>query len=210
MRRLLFKLARSPIASFFIGFAFAKLTKLMPLNRLYEDADCILFLHPKPYWQTHWLGVPKRAIVSFNAIDWTCDEKSVVAIVRQLIMAANSLKGHKAIVVNGGAYQDVPQLHFHLAHGGLSDGGAQDMVRFVEDGRGEIQFVREGHWQIVQPDCSPIETLEWDSSAETHLVHLLTTAQQFITQQQFSAYTLQFHWGIEPVTSFLIAHLFAE
>ena len=41
LKSLLFKIARSRFAEFFIGFAFAHLTRLMPLDRLWESKQAV-------------------------------------------------------------------------------------------------------------------------------------------------------------------------
>ena len=123
IRRWLFRLARSRFATYFIGNAFAYLTPLMPLNKLYENEQVIAFRHPVPFWQTHSLVVPKKQIPSFLdlSLSQTENQKLAVAIFQAVqIIAAQMDLTEYSVLVNGGNYQDVPQLHFHVAAGSKS------------------------------------------------------------------------------------------
>lgn len=113
---LLFMLARSKIGGSIIGWSFAHMTALMPVNKLYETKLVLAFYHPKPAYNTHILIVPKRAIKSFTDLS-----EADLPVVNDVITTAQHLvqelqlaeKGYR-LLVNGGAYQDVKQIHFHL------------------------------------------------------------------------------------------------
>lgn len=225
MKKALFKLARSPIAGSFIGFAFAHLTALMPLSRLYEDADCILFLHPVPYWETHWLGVPKARIGRFldvhSANDWCC----ILAILRSLsqLRATHNIE-QSTTLVNGGIYQDVPQLHFHLAQGATKHGDAWRGQSYfeAEDGADVVrlnevvawrnrQAERAFSWQISAENTAALHNINWENSAETNtLIDLLKLSQQLVDKEQPHGWTLQFHHDKANPDRRLIAHLVGE
>ena len=113
---LLFMLARSKIGGSIIGWSFAYMTALMPVNKLYETKLVLAFYHPQPAYITHILIVPKRAIKSFTDLS-----EADLPVVNDVIVTAQHLvqelqlaeKGYR-LLVNGGAYQDVKQIHFHL------------------------------------------------------------------------------------------------
>jgi len=92
------------------------MTTIMPVNKLYETKLVLAFYHPKPAHSTHILIVPKRAIKSFADLSETD-----LPVVNDVIITAQHLvqelqlaeKGYR-LLVNGGAYQDVKQIHFHL------------------------------------------------------------------------------------------------
>ena len=92
------------------------MTTLMPVNKLYETKLVLAFYHPKPAHNIHILIVPKRAISSFADLSETD-----LPVVNDVILTAQHLvkelqlaeKGYR-LLVNGGAYQDVKQIHFHL------------------------------------------------------------------------------------------------
>jgi hypothetical protein len=53
MGALLFKLARSRLASFVIGFVFAHMSFAAPIQRLRETSTLLAFYHPKPSYAVH-------------------------------------------------------------------------------------------------------------------------------------------------------------
>ena len=72
------------------------------------------FYHPKPAYPFHILLVPKKALSTLKDLDtkdvtFLADLFSTVqGLVEEYQLAAYRL------IVNGGEYQDFPQLHFHL------------------------------------------------------------------------------------------------
>ena len=118
--RILFSLARAPLAGFSIGWLFAYMSFLIPLQRLRETQTLLAFHHPKPGHRVHILIVPKKAIASIR--DLTPADGPFLADLFQTVQSLVAELGLESagyrLVVNGGAYQDVPQLHFHLISGG--------------------------------------------------------------------------------------------
>ena len=92
----------------------------IPVKRLRETGTLMAFHHPKPSYAFHVLLVPKKAVASLKDIDskdttFLSDLFSTVqSLVDEFHLAAYRL------IVNGGEYQDFPQLHFHL----ISDVGS--------------------------------------------------------------------------------------
>ena len=87
---------------------------VIPVNRLRETETLMAFYHPKPSYAFHVLLVPKKAVASLQEFD-----PKDSAFLTELYSTVQSLvdEFHLAawrLVVNGGAYQDFPQLHFHL------------------------------------------------------------------------------------------------
>lgn len=87
---------------------------LIPAERLHETPTLLAFYHPRPSYPVHILLVPKRHIASM--IDLAAEDSvflsDVFATVRILV---ERLKLDRyRLICNGGNYQDVPQLHFHL------------------------------------------------------------------------------------------------
>ena len=86
----------------------------LPLQRLRETDTLLAFYHPKPSYPYHVLLVPKKAIASLKEIDprdaaFLSDLYATVqSLVEEFQLSAYRL------IVNGGDYQDFPQLHFHL------------------------------------------------------------------------------------------------
>lgn len=97
-----------------IGWIFAHMSFVIPVRRLRETETLMAFHHPKPAYPFHVLLVPKKAVASlkdFNPTDMaflTDLYSTVQSLVNEFRLPAYRL------IVNGGEYQDFPQLHFHL------------------------------------------------------------------------------------------------
>ena len=106
--------ANTRIGLILIGWIFAKMSFVIPVNRLRETETLIVFHHPKPAYLFHVLIVPKKAIQTLADLDpndsaFLADLFSTVqSLVKEFHLSAYRL------IVNGGEYQDFPQLHFHL------------------------------------------------------------------------------------------------
>lgn len=87
---------------------------LIPARRLRETDTLLAFRHPRPSYPFHVLLVPKRALRSIAALDPSQSDflVDVFAAVQSLV-AEFQLPAYR-LIVNGGDYQDFPQLHFHL------------------------------------------------------------------------------------------------
>jgi histidine triad (HIT) family protein len=98
----------------FIGWIFAHMSFAIPIQRLRETNTLMAFHHPKPSYSFHVLLVPKKSVSSLKEFDssdtiFLSDLYSTVqSLVDEFQLAAYRL------IVNGGDYQDFPQLHFHL------------------------------------------------------------------------------------------------
>lgn len=97
-----------------IGWVFAHMSFALPLKRLRETNTLIAFHHPRPAYPFHILLVPKKAIVSLKDLDAedTILLTDLYSTVQHLIEEFQ-LPAYR-LIVNGGEYQDFPQLHFHL------------------------------------------------------------------------------------------------
>jgi histidine triad (HIT) family protein len=111
--------ARSFVGRYLIHFLFAHMSFAIPVKRLRETATLMAFHHPRPSYRLHILVVPKRAIGSLMEVtaadqDFLAD---LVATVQSLVQEfALEAAGYR-LISNGGPYQDVPHLHFHLISG---------------------------------------------------------------------------------------------
>ena len=104
----------------FIGWVFEHMSFAIPVKRLRETETLMAFHHPKPSYAFHMLIVPKKSVESLIQLDSTdtvflTDLYSTV----QSLVEEYQLSAYR-LIVNGGGYQDFPQLHFHL----VSDVGA--------------------------------------------------------------------------------------
>ena len=97
-----------------IGWIFAHMSFAIPVKRLRDTETLMAFHHPRPAYKFHVLLVPKKSLASLKDMDsnnmtFLSDLFSTVqSLVDEFQLAAYRL------IVNGGEYQDFPQLHFHL------------------------------------------------------------------------------------------------
>lgn len=117
--RLLFRASRSALAGPIVRFGFTYLSPLIPVRRLVTTRELTPFHHPRPSWDTHVLLVPRVGIS--NILDVRPARVGVIAgILRQARRIGREVydgTGPMSLMVNGGRYQDVGQLHFHLIRG---------------------------------------------------------------------------------------------
>lgn len=109
-------IARSFIGRFIIGFIFTHMSFAIPVKRLRETDTLLAFRHPRPSHPVHILFVPKKAIKSLSDIQPE-DETFLIEVFRisqELVTELGLTNSGYRLIVNGGKYQDVPQLHFHL------------------------------------------------------------------------------------------------
>lgn len=119
MRRLarwLFLAARSAPGRWLAGWIITHMSFAIPLKRLRESATLMAFHHPRPAYPLHILIVPKRQISGLAGLT-NADADFMADLFRaaQSLAVEFDLERHGyRLIVNGGAYQDIPQLHFHL------------------------------------------------------------------------------------------------
>ena len=108
MRKVLWWLA--PI----IGWIFAHMSFAIPVQHLRETQTLMAFHHPRPSYPFHVLLVPKKAVTSLKEFDSkdTAFLSDLYSTVQSLVEEYH-LSAYR-LIVNGGEYQDFPQLHFHL------------------------------------------------------------------------------------------------
>ena len=113
---MLISLARSFVGRLVVGWEFEKMSFAIPVNRLRETETLIAFRHPKPNYPVHILLVPKKALGDLSELD-DADApflgdlfKTVQSLVDEFELETAGYR----LIVNGGSFQEVPQLHFHL------------------------------------------------------------------------------------------------
>ena len=99
-----------------VRFFLAHMSFLLPVERLRETDTLLAFHHPRPSYPLHILILPKRDLANFLALgvsdaDFLGDLVQVVqSLARDFDLEAHGYR----LITNGGRYQDVPHLHFHL------------------------------------------------------------------------------------------------
>ncbi|MBN2550645.1 MAG: HIT domain-containing protein [Anaerolineales bacterium] len=113
---MMLRLARSRLGSYLVGWIFAQLSFILPVKRLRDTRTLLAFYHPRPAYLIHILIVPKKAIAGIS--DLTAEENGLMVEILQCAQSLVEEFGLEQVgcqlVLNGGAFQDVPQLHFHL------------------------------------------------------------------------------------------------
>lgn len=112
-------MARSRIGRVMLGWVFAKMSFALPVQRLRETSTLIAFYHPRPAYAVHILLIPKKAVSSLAELgpEDASFMMDLVATVQELVKALALEQAGYRLIANGGIYQDVPQLHFHLISG---------------------------------------------------------------------------------------------
>jgi len=138
MRRLLFRLSRTALAGALVRWVFAHAVWLLPLRLVVRTPRAVVFHHPEPVCEGHLLAVPRRAIRSLTAIV-PADRPWLRELLEVAMAQATAAPTPTLLVVNAGAWQDVPQLHVHLL------------------GPGEVPARRH---RVELPPADPAEVLE--------------------------------------------------
>ncbi len=93
------------------------MTFALPVDRLRETPTLLAFYHPRPAYPLHILLVPKKAIATLAELDPAADGAFLTELyvtVQDLVEEFHLARDGYRLIVNGGAYQDFPYLHFHL------------------------------------------------------------------------------------------------
>jgi histidine triad (HIT) family protein len=109
-------LARSWLGVRLIGWIFASMSFMIPVKRLRETDTLLAFYHPSPSYAVHILIVPKKVLPGLQALS-AADQLFMIDLydcVRSLVNELQLEDAGYRLIANGGAYQDFPQLHFHL------------------------------------------------------------------------------------------------
>jgi diadenosine tetraphosphate (Ap4A) HIT family hydrolase len=166
----------------------------------------MIFYHPQPFWQFHCLAVPKKKIPSFRKLDLSTNAgcnliQDIFQSLRKIAVESN-LHDYK-IMVNGGNYQDVPQIHFHLGSGNVND--KQDFKYTWQNSNNKAhqkQYKsailypcpnpqRETHFIITTKDTPFFPKIDFGNQKHVNsLIDILSLAQITISANSFNAYSL--------------------
>lgn len=91
----------------------------LPLNKINETETLLCFHHPQPIYPLHILLVPKEEIHDLTQLGPEQSEffQDLFLTAGALITKFNLEDQGYRLILNGGEYQDFPQLHFHLTSG---------------------------------------------------------------------------------------------
>lgn len=113
---LLLRLARTPLVGALIRTGFADMSFAVPVKRLRETPTLVAFYHPSPSYALHILIVPKRGYRTLLDVapEDAAFQRDLFETVQDLVRAHGLEESGYRLIANGGAYQEVPILHFHL------------------------------------------------------------------------------------------------
>jgi diadenosine tetraphosphate (Ap4A) HIT family hydrolase len=99
-----------------IRWVFRHMSFAIPVKRLRETGTLMAFHHPQPSYPLHILLAAKRPYSSFMdlPITDTTFMRELILTVQSLVTEFKLEKSGYRLITNGGIYQDIPQLHFHL------------------------------------------------------------------------------------------------
>ena len=126
LRSLLMRLARSPLGGAVAGVLFSAMSFALPVRRLYETETLLAFHHPQPAHAVHILIVPRRRLSGLADLGPEDADfmRDLFAAVNRLVAELGLEAGGYRLVANGGAYQEVPHLHFHLLSDSVDEASA--------------------------------------------------------------------------------------
>jgi histidine triad (HIT) family protein len=96
-----------------IAWTFAHMSFIIPVKRLRETDTLLAFHHPRPTYPFHVILLPKKEIHSFADLGPRDPFLADLISSAQSLVAEYHLAAYR-LIVNGGAYQEFPLLHFHL------------------------------------------------------------------------------------------------
>lgn len=91
----------------------------IPTPMIWENEQVLAFYDREPSAETHVLIIPKHHVASFTNLDDLSLWEAMRQAARQVIMDLNLGSAYK-LVFNGGSYQHVPHLHWHLLGGKMT------------------------------------------------------------------------------------------
>ena len=114
--RIGLSLARTRAGKYLYLFMAGKVNFRMPASRVRETRNVVAYHHPEPSYPFHVLIVPKRNLESIMGLDETNGSLlvEIITVVKSLVEEYQLVETGYRLIVNGGRYQHIPQLHFHL------------------------------------------------------------------------------------------------
>ncbi len=116
LKSFMFFVARSRLAGFLVSGILAHMSFLIPGERLRETDTLLAMRHPRPGYPVHILLLPKRPYPTLLALQTndTAFLADLLQTVQSLVIEFDLEAAGYRLITNGGPYQDVPHLHFHL------------------------------------------------------------------------------------------------
>ena len=95
----------------------------IPVDKLRETKTLVAFYHPTPSYPVHILIAPKKSVRDLSELKES-DAQFFLDLVRTVMELVSDFDleeiGYR-LITNGGSYQDVPFLHWHLISESVQD-----------------------------------------------------------------------------------------
>jgi histidine triad (HIT) family protein len=116
MKRLLLWLARTRLGGLLAKLLFVNFNFVLPMKRLRETDTLMAVFHPRPTHSLHILIVPTLKYATIFDIPPGDNEftNDLFETVKSLIREYNLEERAYRLILNGGDYQEIDHLHFHL------------------------------------------------------------------------------------------------
>ena len=110
---------RTSLTRDLIAWSLAHMSFTLPIKKLRETPTLLAFHHPSPAYPVHILLVPKKAVTSLAAPEASDPAflQDLLRCVQELVQELGLEESGYRLIVNGGKFQEMPQLHFHLVGG---------------------------------------------------------------------------------------------
>lgn len=117
--QIVYAAAKSRLLLTLIIWGLAHMSNFKPDQVISKTDSLICFHHPRPGNPIHILLVPREDVRDLTQLDpgESVFLRDVFATVRKLVETMSLQEQGYRLVVNGGEYQEFPQLHFHLISG---------------------------------------------------------------------------------------------
>ena len=113
MKKLLLKIARIPALGKLVGWVVKYFGSLLPLKKVVDNREIIVFHHPMPSSSVHLLAMLKAQVPDVRSIT-PQQFSSVLSAASEAAKKLNLSAPHILVLTNGGRFQEVKQLHFHI------------------------------------------------------------------------------------------------
>lgn len=116
MKRFLHTIARTWMGGLLLHWIIARCSFVLPGEKLVETDTVIAFHHPSPSYPLHILILPRsnyRSLADLPTSDLVF-EAGLFQAVRQLVQRFGLEDSGYRLIANGGSFQEVDHLHFHL------------------------------------------------------------------------------------------------
>ena len=112
----IFWLARLAVVGFALRWTVKHMPFLIPAHTLHETATLVAFEHPRPSYRVHVVLLPRAAYRNLLEVPEDADDfrRDLFTTTQYLVGVFHLEETGYRLIVNGGAYQDVPVLHFHF------------------------------------------------------------------------------------------------